>query len=420
MVGSEDERATAEARGSATRLRTRRYEARRNAIVASAVSEINAKGVRGMTLGDVAARLDLVPTGVIYYFRNKEELAAACFLEAVARYDSLIAEAEVGGDDGARVRALVRAFVEYKRQTQLGEADHIATFNDARAHGSPEFGLAFVAMFRRARALLQGSPETPLPRLHRSARAHLLMSQLFWAPSWLRELHVDDFRRAGSRMADVLVDGLLAAGAAWPERVTLSASEAAPAPQPDDDPFVGAATELLNDEGYHGASVERISARLKVSKGAFYHHNASKDELVGACFQRTFDAVRAAIFRAEAAGGQGADVLVRTCVELVAHQLGPRAPLLRPSAVFTVPAPLQAPLRADLDRLSGRLASIICDGVADGSLRPVDVNVAAQLVMGMINAATELRHWAPDLPPEATAQHYVRPLFEGLVSPPAR
>ena len=70
---------------------TRRYEAKRSAIVRSAVEEMNRKGVRGMTLGDVAARLDLVPTAVIYYFRNKEELAAAAFLKGLGAYEALIA-----------------------------------------------------------------------------------------------------------------------------------------------------------------------------------------------------------------------------------------------------------------------------------------------------------------------------------------
>ena len=53
---------------------TRRFETRKAAIVSSAVGVLNRKGVRGMTLGEVAASLSLVPTGVIYYFRNKEEL----------------------------------------------------------------------------------------------------------------------------------------------------------------------------------------------------------------------------------------------------------------------------------------------------------------------------------------------------------
>ena len=67
--------------------------------------------------------------------------------------------------------------------------------------------------------------------------------------------------------------------------------------------FLRAATGLINAEGYHGASVERISSKLNVSKGAFYHHNETKDELVVACFQRTFDIMWRAIHAAERAGG---------------------------------------------------------------------------------------------------------------------
>jgi len=35
----------------------------------------------------------------------------------------------------------------------------------------------------------------------------------------------------------------------------------------------------------------------------------------------------------------------------------------------------------------------------------------------MINAAAELHYFAPGLTPEAAADHYVRPFFQGLLSP---
>ena len=62
---------------------THKFHRRRDTIVRAAVEVLNAKGVRGMTLADVAARIDLVPTAVMYYFRKKEELAAACFHKAI-------------------------------------------------------------------------------------------------------------------------------------------------------------------------------------------------------------------------------------------------------------------------------------------------------------------------------------------------
>ena len=41
------------------------------------------------------------------------------------------------------------------------------------------------------------------------------------------------------------------------------------------------------------------------------------------------------------------------------------------------------------------------------------------MITALINAAAELRFWAPGATPETAAVHYVRPLFEGLLSPVA-
>ena len=76
------------------------------------------------------------------------------------------------------------------------------------------------------------------------------------------------------------------AGAACP------GCRAADAPETQRETFLTAATRLINQRGYRGASVEKISAELNVTKGSFYHHNDAKDELVVACFERTFDVMR--------------------------------------------------------------------------------------------------------------------------------
>jgi AcrR family transcriptional regulator len=58
--------------------------------------------------------------------------------------------------------------------------------------------------------------------------------------------------------------------------------------------YLRAATRLVNEHGYHGASVDRIAAELQLTKGSFYHHHETKEELIAACFERTFAVVRAA------------------------------------------------------------------------------------------------------------------------------
>jgi AcrR family transcriptional regulator len=397
---------------------TRRFEAKRQAIVRSAVQEMNRKGVRGMTLGEVAARLGLVPTGVIYYFRNKEELAAAVFLKGLSAYEAMLSDSAREARPEARIAHFVAACFDHARRVADGGADPFPVFNDVRALNCEPVNAAYVGMFRGFRGLLPG-PEA-LPRPHRNARAHMLLAQVFWVPAWRHHAEPADYPRVGERMAAILNGGLTAPGRAWREPPPLSlAAPPDPEATASSEQFLRAATQLINEEGYHGASVERISARLNVSKGAFYHHNATKDELVVACFQRTFELMWRAIAAAESVGGCGLEVLSAAVAALVAHQVQGDAPLLRTSALTTVPEAIRIGLLERFDRISYRFASILCDGVADGSVRPVDVNVAAQMITAAINAAADLKHWTPGLPPAQVTGHFVRPLFEGLVAPPA-
>ena len=401
--------------GAKRRAPTRKYEAKQAAFVRAAVEELNRKGMRGMTLGDVAARLNLVPTGVIYYFKSKEDLAAAAFTKGIERFEALIAAGEGRKTDAQRIEALVDAYFEDKRGVARDEADQIVVFNDVRALNSPSVNAAYVAMFRNARRLLAG-PEV-LPRLHRNARAHLLLSEMFWIVAWLDPSEADDYPRAAERMGAILTRGMVADGVAWPQpQPILLAREGDPDSEASSELFLRAATELINEEGYHGASVERIAGRLNFSKGAFYHHNETKDELVVACFERTLDTMWRAIHEAERAGGSGLQVLVTIAAALIERQTRGGAPLLRTSALTSVPEAIHARLLGRFDRLTHRFASILCDGIADGSIRPVDVSTAAQMLTAAINAAAEIHYWAPGLTSQTVVDHYVRPLFEGLCS----
>lgn len=396
---------------------TRRYEAKRNAIVRSAVAEMNRKGVRGMTLGDVAARLDLVPTAVIYYFKNKEELAGAAFLKGLEAYEALIGAAAGGATDAARLSAFLHAYFDNARRIGEGAADPLPVFNDVRALNSEPVNAAYVDMFRRFRGLL--ADPGALPRLHANARAHLLLSQVFWIAAWQHQVEPADYPRTADRMAAILTHGVVAQGVRWPAPKPLDLARRCEGAVSSSELFLRAATGLINEEGYHGASVERISAKLNVSKGAFYHHNETKDELVVACFERTFDTMWQAIHAAEQVGGTGLEVLVSSVAALIEHQMSGEAPLLRTSALTAVPEALRPGLLQRFNRISYRFASILCDGIADGSCAAVDVNVASQVISSAINAAAELHYWTPGMAPDTVVQHYVRPIFEGLASPAA-
>ena len=66
------------------------------------------------------------------------------------------------------------------------------------------------------------------------------------------------------------------------------------------------------------------------------------------------------------------------------------------------------------NRVSDRFAGMIADGVAEGSIRPVDPLIAAHMLNSMLNAAASLGAWAPGVSREEAGALFVRPLLAGL------
>ena len=393
------------------RLReSNRFEARREAILQSATREMLRRGLRGMTFAEVAAPLGLVPTGIIYYFKNKSQLAAAVQDRAIERFDQLIDE--VAADPATPpVEAFVRAYLDDRARVERGQTPDIVTFNEIPALAEPTVTEAYVRMFRRVRRLLPSRPYDT--RAARTGRAVLLLGQIGFTRGWIFNWRPKDYRRIADRMNSILMHGLVNGPGPLPEARSLNLLPAGNDESASQEQFLRAATRLINEEGYHGASVHRISASLNVTKGAFYHHHDNKDGLVVACFERTFQILWRAVDAAEAAGGGGLQVLVSLFSALIDLQLT-GAPLLRTSALSTVPLELHGDLLGRLRRITIRLASILSDGVADGSVRPVDASIAAQMLTGAINSASDLSFWPYDEPAETTAANYVNAVFLGL------
>jgi len=217
-------------------------------------------------------------------------------------------------------------------------------------------------------------------------------------------------------MLDILQNGVDGKRQRWAPK-PLSIPTAKATEDISRETFLRAATELINEQGYLGASVEKICARLNVTKGSFYHHNEAKDDLVVACFERTVEIMRAAQRAADQIAVSGWDRLCSASAALVEFQVSGNAPLLRTSALTSVPEAIQAQLITKFDRVSGYFAAMISDGIADGSIRPIDANICAQMITGMLNAAAELGFWAGGLSPKQASRFFLEPLFEGLRAP---
>jgi len=402
------------------RRSTKRYTESRTAVVAAAIAVLNRKGASRMTLADVADRLGFSAPTITYYFKRKEDLAAACLMQGLTRFGEFISAAEPAASAPERLQAFLAAYFEFRAQAALGELEELPSFGDARGLNLESVNTAYGDMFRRLRALMVGPGVTPLDRHALNSATHLLWTELHWTPVWMRNVYPEDFARFGERMASILVDGLAAPGADWtPARIPAAIPELEPSDGASIELFLRAASAQINEQGYRGTSVDKISARLNLTKGSFYHHIKTKDELVLACFERTFDVMRRTIIAAEAASANGLQTLATIAATLVEHQVAGDVPLLRASAVNTVLESSQAVIQAGIERVATRLASVISDGIADGSIRPVDATVGAHMIMAMINNADELQYFARGISPAAAVEVYVRPLFKGLLTPAA-
>lgn len=395
---------------------SKKYAERRARIITVATPIINRRGVSGMTLAQVAAEMGMTPANIAYYFKTKEDLAVASFLTELPRLIGIFdANPEVPFPES--VTGLIDTYFRYASRIDRGLEAELVSPNDIRALNSDEVSAAYANVFRSLRARALGRLTVPSNRQAGNALTHLLLAQLNWFPAWKFKIHPGDYERFGHRVGDMLLNGVVSL-AGDPVRPRL------PAPLPVSEPgegvakdaFLQAATELINEQGYHGASVERISARLSVSKGSFYHHVETKDDLIRACFDRTMGIIHTLIAESEARTSSALEALMLLAATLVHRQLSGESTLLRLSAGTTLPESLQTNVYIEYNRIAVRIASMFSDGIVDGSIRPLDSYVAAEVFLGMINAADELGYFVKDVNFEIASKFYIEPLFLGMRS----
>lgn len=398
---------------------TRRYERKREEILNAAAHLFNTKSLKGTTLSDVAQAVDLNATSITYYYKKKEDLAAACYAQTIEAINTVLAVCEAPAELEARIRLFFDRYFAMLTEIARGDRCELVNFYELRGFSGPQASAALSAyedLFKRTRRLIRDKGEAMRSRLENNARTHLFFSLLLWARTWVRNYEAEDYARAGQRMADILLNGLRTAKSEWRPAALMHPSAAEGISEPGWDAYLHAATRTINEKGYYGASVDRIAAKLNVTKGSFYHHITAKDDLVSACFERSFTTIRKVQLAAIARHADGWMRLSSSTAELVRYQLSEEGPLLRYTALAAAPESMRGDLEAAMQRLTRRFAGIIADGIAEGSFRPVDPPIAALMVNGMINAAADLRQWAPGVEIDTAADLYARPLFEGLLS----
>ena len=400
---------------STTQKTSKRYEESKASIIAAAIGVINQKGVGRMTLAEVAEKLGFAAPAITYYYKKKDDLAVACLLKGVSRMEEFIGASEKYLDTRTRIESLFNAFLEFKRRGINGEVEEFPSFSDARALDDPALNQAYLAMFNRMRDLLKGTGHEKFQGKERSAIAHILTGELNWIAVWYFNFYPEAAPRYCRRYIDILAQGIAEPGFEWTAKELpsllphLDAADGA-----SKELFLRAASAQINELGYRGTSVDKIAARLNLTKGAFYHHVDNKDDLVLACFKRTFEVMHRAIDMSMNAAPNGLQTLSTFVCSLIRHQIDGDASLLRASAIYSVLPSAMSSIIIEIQKVTDRIASVVSDGIIDGSVRRVDANITAQMIIALVNSADELTVYLPDTEPSDMLDLYVRPIFTGI------
>lgn len=403
---------------------TERYLRKREEILAAAALTFNELGIGGGTLAGIAERVGLATNSVTYYYGRKQDLVSACFLRSISAQVECIRRAATQPTVAARIEACVVGQAALLADIATGLRPPLVVFSELRTLegkvGAEVLG-AYVGMFREIRGLLIGPETAALSRADLNARAHMLLSAIHILRVWITRAEPDQYVRIGVRAADILLRGMGSPASRWPVGDGPGSDWAlVDGLDTPGDRFLQAATHLLNEKGYRGASVNRISARLNVTKGSFYHHIEDKDALILACFERTLTAIRRAATEAQALTAPGWDQACAMARSLACMQVSGKGPLLRIGALGALPAfDGRAQAYHRMFQQIERIRDLIVAGMMDGSIRPLDSGIAAHLLGGSINVIAELHHWVAITDRDRLVDLYLKPVFEGLLAPPA-
>lgn len=395
-----------------------KFERKRAAILEAAGRLINDYGLGGTTLQEVAAAVGLNTTSVTYYFRRKEQLAVAVFAESLDRLRAMVDEASQQPDARQRVLSFIRLNVDRRARVLVGADLPLVSLSDIRSL-DPEvrapLDRQYTDLFRKVR-LLFGEANSPAHKDLNVARAHVLLEIVFWLPAWLTRYSIGDFDRVTRRLFAILSEGLAPPGTDWaprvfgPEEVAAAMAELDPAAES----FLRAATVLINERGYRGASVERIADQLNVTKGSFYHHLDAKDDLVMECFRQSYKRVAFVQWLAHRDRQNEWHSLSGALATLLDIQFEAHWPLTRTTALQALPAELRTDVVRRSDRTALRFMGTLVDGSRDGTINPVDPLIASQLIVSSLNSAYDLHRWAARLPRERAIAYYASTLVDGL------
>lgn len=150
--------------------------------------------------------------------------------------------------------------------------------------------------------------------------------------------------------------------------------------------IIRAAAKIFRQKGYHGASMRDIASAVGLLKGSLYHHISSKQDLLMAI---CVDGMATAIDPLEEIAASDLPPITKltqaiaTHIQVITEHLDEAAVFLR-EGHHLAPESRQAFI-AERDRFEKIFQQIIQEGIDAGQLRPVDIPIVINAILGINN-----------------------------------
>jgi AcrR family transcriptional regulator len=177
------------------------------------------------------------------------------------------------------------------------------------------------------------------------------------------------------------------------------------------------AAQLFLEQGYRRTSLSGLAKRLNITKPALYYYFRNKEEILVSCYQSGIARIEASLDGALVGQGNGLDK-TRAYIEayarvIVSEDFGRCVAMLDDSELSPGARREVRNLKRQIDN---SLRGYIEQGIADGSIAPCNVKLAAFALAGAINWIGAWYRPEGELSPEEIARQFALLLTNGLVS----
>ena len=397
----------------------RQHQLKFQAILSEAAQLFNWQGSRATTLADIAGSMQLTKTCVYYYVKTKEDLIYQCYVSSCAMWlDHVQAANQLQGNGIEKIISLVKRHFYQYIDTLQGVGPHYALLSEISAldaEHAEDIMQRWSNIFADCQQMVeQGIDEGLIEDLDPAVIVIGIFSILQWFPVWLNRSHGANPEPVIEGVLDILVNGLSAqkhqfVDIQFPQLsgLQLDSFDREYQSHIKREAFYRVGAIYFNQKGYKGTSLDEIANSLDVTKGAFYYHIKNKEELLYQCFNRSLDVESRLLNKAGASQANGLKKIELSLRYLFNIQFSEQGPLIRYRALPSLDEQhRKAVLKANKNN-SKILGTYIDQGFADGTLRPMDVDIAQNVLSGAVEASPELANWIADIrAPEVSAAYF--------------